>query len=68
MPSTSTVADLADKIHSKLKHEAVGALVNGVEVNLSFPLKENDQVIILTKEYSSKLSVKEESKKLILEK
>ena len=68
LPSTSTVADLADKIHSKLKHEAVGALVNGVEVNLSFPLKENDQVIILTKEYSSKLSVKEESKKLILEK
>lgn len=68
LPSTSTVADLADKIHSKLKHEAVGALVNGVEVNLSFPLKENDQVIILTKEYSSKLSVKEESEKLILEK
>lgn len=54
LPATSTVADLADKIHSKLKYEGIGALVNGVEVSLSFPLKENDQVIILTKDYSSK--------------
>ncbi len=50
LPATSTVADLADKIHSKLKSEAIGALVNGQLVDLDFPLKENDHIIILTKE------------------
>lgn len=50
LPAISTVADLADKIHTKLRKEATGAIVNGVEVDLNFPLKNNDHVIILTKE------------------
>lgn len=49
LPAVSTVADLAYKIHSKLKQEAIGAIVNGVEVNLDFPLKNGDHVVILTK-------------------
>ena len=49
LPATSTVADLADKIHSELRKEAVSAYVNGVEVGLDFPLKENDRVIIKTR-------------------
>ena len=57
LPATSTVADLAYKIHSKLKSEAIGALVNGIEVSLDFPLKNNDRVVIITKE-------KEEGKEL----
>ena len=50
LPATSTVADLAYKIHSELKKEAIGAYVNGIEVNLDFPLKNNDRVIIITRE------------------
>lgn len=49
LPAVSTVADLAYKIHSELKQEAIGALVNGVEVSLDFPLKNGDHVVILTK-------------------
>src|SRR5699024_7054205 len=50
LPSMSTVGDLADKIHSKLKTEATGALVNGIEVDLNFPLKDKDHVVIKTRE------------------
>ena len=49
LPAVSTVADLAYKIHSELKQVAIGALVNDVEVNLDFPLKNGDHVVILTK-------------------
>ena len=50
LPSMSTVGDLADKIHSKLRKEAIGARVNGIEVDLNFPLKDKDHVVIITKE------------------
>lgn len=51
LPQASTIEDLADKIHSKLKDEAIGATVNGIEVdNLDFPLKDGDRVVILTKD------------------
>ena len=50
LPAMSTVADLAYKIHSKLKSEASSAKVNGIKVDLNFPLKENDYVVIITKE------------------
>ena len=66
LPETSTVADLASKIHSELRKEAIKAIVNGNEVGLDFPLKENDHVIILTKKKMSDLSL--DSKSRILKK
>ena len=68
LPESSTVADLADKIHSKLREEAIGAKVNGIEVNLDFPLKDGDHVFILTKEEKQTLITRENSSTLKLAK
>lgn len=64
LPAMSTVADLALKIHSELRSEAIGAEVNGTLVDLNFPLKENDHVVILMK--SRKTAKKEEQNGLCL--
>ena len=68
LPAMSTVADLADKIHSKLREEAIGAMVNGTEVDLNFPLKDNDRVLILTKEKTLPTKLTEENQTRILKK
>lgn len=68
LPAVSIVADLADKIHSDLKKEAIGALVNGELVSLDFLLKDNDRVVILTRENEINLSLESSAPKLILEK
>ena len=68
LPGASTVLDLAEKIHSELKDEAIGAIVNGAMVNLDFPLKENDHVIILTKNNNLKANLNEEPLNLSLKK
>ena len=68
LPAMSTVADLADKIHSKLKEEAIGAMVNGVEVDLNFPLKDNDRIVIITKEKSLPIKLDQSHPTRILKK
>lgn len=50
LPAVSTVIDFADKIHSEIRQNAVSAIVNGIEVDLNFPLKDNDRITILTKD------------------
>ena len=62
LPSMSTVGDLADKIHSKLKAEAIGAIVNSIEDDVKFPPKDKDHVVIITreKEIAPSLTLKKE--------
>lgn len=48
IPINSTVLDLAFRIHTMLGHQAIGAIVNGIEVPNSFVLNEGDSVTILT--------------------
>ena len=64
----STVADLADKIHSKLREEAIGAKVNGIAVDLNFPLKDNDRIIILTKDKTLPTKLEQDNQTRILKK
>ena len=64
LPAMSTVADLALKIHTELYSNAIGAEVNGTLVDLNFPLKENDHVVILLKEKIT--TVKKEANELSL--
>ncbi len=68
LPAVSVVADLADKIHSNLKKEATGALVNGELVGLDFPLKNGDNVVILTRNLELESIKDTVSLKLVLEK
>lgn len=68
LPAMSTVADLAYKIHSELRSEAISAKVNGIEVDLNFPLKENDHVVIITKEKELEHSLEEEKLSLVRKK
>lgn len=68
LPAMSTVADLADKIHSKLREEAIGATVNGIEVDLNFPLKDNDRIIILTKDKTLPTKLEQDNQTRILKK
>ena len=68
LPAMSTVADLAYKIHSELRSEAISAKVNGIEVDLNFPLKENDHVVIITKEKELEHSLEEEKISLVRKK
>lgn len=66
LPAVSVVADLADKIHSDLRKEAIGAIVNGSLCSLDTPLKDNDRVVILTK--NQELNESLDGLKLVLEK
>lgn len=44
--SGSTAKDLADKLNLKGPHQALGASINGITVDLSHPLQEGDEVIL----------------------
>lgn len=46
LPDGSSAKDLADKLNLKGPHEALGASINGKTVDLSYPLKEGDKVIL----------------------
>lgn len=46
LPSGSTAKNLADLIHQTAPHQALGASINGVTVDLSHPLQDGDEVII----------------------
>lgn len=47
IPSGSTAKDLAEKLNLRGPHEALAANINGKTVDLSTPLQDNDQVILL---------------------
>ena len=46
LPEGSTAKDLADKLNLKGPHEALGVSINGKTVDLSYPLRHEDQVMI----------------------
>lgn len=46
MPEGSSAKDLADKLNLRGPHEALGACINGKTVDLAYPLKEGDHVIL----------------------
>lgn len=50
LPETATVRYFASRIHSDILNNATGALVNGQQVNLDFPLKDGDQIEILVRQ------------------
>ena len=52
LPLGATCLDFAYAVHSEIGYQAVGAKVNGESRPLSFPLKNGDQVEILTSEGS----------------
>ena len=45
-PKEALPRDLADKLNLKGPHQALGASINGKTVDLSTPLKQEDQVIL----------------------
>lgn len=46
LPEGSTAKDLAEKLHLKDPHQALGACINGQTKDLSTPLKNGDSVIL----------------------
>lgn len=46
LPSGSSAKDLADRLNLKGPHQALGACINGITVDLSHPLKDGDHVIL----------------------
>jgi threonyl-tRNA synthetase len=46
IPEGSTAKDLADKLNLKGPTQALGASINGINTDLSHPLKDGDQVVL----------------------
>ncbi|MFI5343831.1 MAG: threonine--tRNA ligase [Chlamydiales bacterium] len=46
LPEGSSAKDLAEKLNLKGPHEALGASINGKTVDLSYPLKDGDKVVL----------------------
>jgi len=53
LPVGSNVIDFAFRIHTEVGNKMIGALVNGLEVPLTYVLKNNDRVFILTAEVTN---------------
>lgn len=47
LPKGATVLDFAYKIHTEIGDEAVGAIVNGIDTDLNYSLKDHDVVNIV---------------------
>lgn len=47
LPSGSTARDLAEKLNLKAPNQALAASINGKNVDLTYPLKDGDEVILL---------------------
>ncbi len=50
LPKKATILDFAYKIHTEVGNKAVGAIVNGIEVPLTYGLKNEDRIEVIIDE------------------